>query len=65
MVFASATKDLVQKKLIFQYLNVYSKSNTDFARMAVNTFMKDSLSNDPQIRSLAIRHLSDMRFKGR
>lgn len=65
MVIASATKDLVEKKLIFQYLNIYSKSNPDFARMAVNTFMKDCVSNEPAVRALAIRHLSDLRFKGR
>lgn len=65
MVIASGTKDLVEKKLIFHYLNLYSKSNPDFARMAVNTFMKDCASNDPIVRALAIRHLSDLRFKGR
>lgn len=65
MVIASATKDLVDKKIIFQYLSLYSHSNSDFARMAVNTFMKDSMSSDPVIRALAIRHLSYLRFRGR
>lgn len=65
MVIASATKDLVEKKLVFFYLSIYSSHNADFARMAINTFKKDSTSANPNIRALAIRHLSDLRFKGR
>ena len=65
MVIASATKDTIEKKMIFQYLSLYSHNNANFARMAINTFMKDSYSSDPVIRSLAIRHLSYLRFKGR
>lgn len=33
--------------------------------MAVNTFAKDSDSPNPNIRALSIRHLSNLRFKGR
>ena len=65
MVLASATKDLIEKRIIFHFLNIYSQKNSDFARMAVNTFMKDSNSPDLCIRSMALRHLSDLRFKGR
>lgn len=65
MVLACATKDIVEKKLIFMYLAIYSQLNEDFARMAINTFMKDCYSLNPNIRSLAIRHLSNLRFKGR
>ena len=65
MVIASATKDLVEKKMIFHYLTIYSQNNNNFARMAVNTFMKDANSNDPAVRALAIRHLSNLRYKGR
>lgn len=65
MVIASMTSDLVEKKLIFNYLSIYSQLNADFARMAVNTFTKDSNSPNPNIRALAIRNLSNLRFKGR
>lgn len=65
MVIASATKDMVEKKLVFYYLSIYSHMNADFARMAINTFTKDTLSGNPNIRALAIRHLSNLRFKGR
>lgn len=39
--------------------------NADFARMAINTFMKDTISSNPNVRALSIRHLSNLRFKGR
>jgi len=65
MVIASGTKDIVEKKLIFFYLSIYSRYNSDFARMAINTFTKDTYSPNPNIRALSIRHLSDLRFKGR
>lgn len=65
MVIASGTRDIVEKKLIFFYLSLYSHHNPDFARMAVNTFTKDSDSPNPNIRALSIRHLSNLRFKGR
>ena len=65
MVIASATKDIIEKKLIFYYLSIYSNTNVDFARMAINTFMKDTVSANPNVRALSIRHLSNLRFKGR
>jgi len=33
--------------------------------MAINTFIKDCNSPNPNIRALAIRHLSNLKFKGR
>ena len=33
--------------------------------MAINTFLKDTVSANPNIRALSIRHLSNLRFKGR
>ena len=65
MVLASATKDIVEKKLIFFYLSKYSRINADFARMAINTFVKDTHSANPNLRALALKHLSNLRFKGR
>jgi AP-4 complex subunit beta-1 len=65
MVLASSTKDLVEKKMIYFYLINFSKGNDNFARMAINTFLKDSSSQNPNIRALSLRHLSNLRFKGR
>ena len=33
--------------------------------MAINTFLKDADSPNPNIRALSLRHLSNLRFKGR
>ena len=65
MVLASSTKDLVEKKLIYLYLSIYSTANENFARMAINTFTKDCSSNNPNIRAFAVRNLANLRFKGR
>ena len=51
--------------LIYHYLGIYSSANANFARMAINTFVKDCSSNNPSIRSLAARNLANLRFKGR
>lgn len=65
MVIASGAKDLVEKKLVYSYLTIYSNHNVDFARMAINTFTKDAYSANPNVRALSIRNLSNLRFKGR
>lgn len=51
--------------MIYFYLINFSKGNDSFARMAINTFLKDSGSPNPNIRALSLRHLSNLRFKGR
>lgn len=51
--------------MIYFYLTTFSQSNESFAQMAINTFLKDTNSNNPNIRSLSLRHLSNFRFKGR
>jgi len=51
--------------MIYFYLINFSKGNDSFARMAINTFLKDSDSQNPNIRALSLRHLSNLRFKGR
>ncbi len=65
IVLASATKDMKQKKLIYLYLSIYSHNNQQFARMAINTYLKDLSSPNPNVRTLAARSLSNLRFKGR
>jgi len=51
--------------MIYFYLINFSKENDSFARMAINTFLKDVNSQNPNIRALSLRHLSNLRFKGR
>lgn len=65
LVLASATKDPVEKKLIYLFLSIYSTTNQSFARMAINTFMKDINNPNPNVRALAIRSLANLRFGGR
>lgn len=60
MVMASATNDLVQKKMVYLYLMNYAESNSDLALLAVNTLQKDCRDDDPMIRGLALRSLCSL-----
>ena len=55
----------MEKKLIYHYLGIYSNTNADYARMAINTFLKDASSPNPNFRAFAIRSLANLRFRGR
>eukprot|EP00933_Yihiella_yeosuensis_P036911 TRINITY_DN30749_c5_g1_i1.p1 TRINITY_DN30749_c5_g1~~TRINITY_DN30749_c5_g1_i1.p1 ORF type:complete len:865 (+),score=177.28 TRINITY_DN30749_c5_g1_i1:241-2595(+) len=57
---ASATTDLVQKKMVYLYLVNYAESNSDLAILAVNTLQKDCRDDDPMIRGLALRSLCSL-----
>jgi len=60
MIMASATNDLVQKKMVYLYLVNYAERNSDLAILAVNTLQKDCRDNDPMIRGLALRSLCSL-----
>jgi len=60
MVMASATTDLVQKKMVYLYLVNYAESNSELAILAVNTLQKDCRDDDPMIRGLALRSLCSL-----
>ncbi|CAJ1418435.1 unnamed protein product [Effrenium voratum] len=60
MVMASATTDLVQKKMVYLYLVNYAESNSDLAILAINTLQKDCRDDDPMIRGLALRSLCSL-----
>jgi len=60
MVMASATQDLVQKKMVYLYLVNYAESNSELAILAVNTLLKDCRDDDPMIRGLALRSLCSL-----
>eukprot|EP00397_Hematodinium_sp_SG-2012_P010110 GEMP01010216.1.p1 GENE.GEMP01010216.1~~GEMP01010216.1.p1 ORF type:complete len:806 (+),score=184.17 GEMP01010216.1:132-2549(+) len=62
MVMASATSDLVQKKMIYLYLANYAECNQEIAILAVNTLQKDFRDDDPMIRGLALRSLCSLRL---
>jgi len=63
MVMASATTDLVQKKMIYLYLANYAECNQELAILAVNTLQKDCRDDDPMIRGLALRSLCSLRLQ--
>eukprot|EP00428_Durinskia_dybowskii_P013958 CAMPEP_0170223240 /NCGR_PEP_ID=MMETSP0116_2-20130129/11318_1 /TAXON_ID=400756 /ORGANISM="Durinskia baltica, Strain CSIRO CS-38" /LENGTH=834 /DNA_ID=CAMNT_0010473939 /DNA_START=28 /DNA_END=2532 /DNA_ORIENTATION=+ len=60
MVMASATTDLVQKKMVYLYLVNYAESNSELAILAINTLQKDCRDDDPMIRGLALRSLCSL-----
>ena len=59
---ASATQDLVQKKLVYLYLTTYAKSNPEVALLTVNTLQKDCKDRNPMVRGLALRSMFSLRY---
>ncbi len=55
MIMATATKDLVQKKMAYLYLTNYAELQSDLALLVINTLLKDSRDEDPMVRGLALR----------
>lgn len=62
MIMATNTKDLVQKKLVYQYLCHYATSNQELSLLAVNTLLKDCRDSSPMVRGLALRSLCSLRL---
>ncbi|GAB67416.1 adapter-related protein complex 3 beta 2 subunit [Plasmodium cynomolgi strain B] len=50
-----SNKNRTLKKLIYNYLSLYGDRNADLSMLTVNSFKKDILSNDFQIRAYALR----------
>eukprot|EP00051_Salpingoeca_urceolata_P034243 m.24156 g.24156 ORF g.24156 m.24156 type:complete len:752 (-) comp7406_c0_seq1:68-2323(-) len=61
MIMASATNDMVQKKLVYLYLCNYAESHTDLTLLAVNTLQKNCRDSNPMIRGLALRSMCSLR----
>jgi vesicle coat complex subunit len=59
---AAATKDLVQKKMVYHYLVNYAQQKADLAILAVNTLQRDCRDEDPLVRGLALRSLCSLRI---
>ena len=59
---ASATTNLVQKKLVYLYICTCAESNSELALLTVNTLIKDALNDvNPMVRGLALRSMANMR----
>lgn len=57
----SNTKDMVVKKMVFQFLCKYGLENPELAIMCVNTLRQDCKHEDPMVRGLALRSLCGLR----
>ncbi|CAM4682567.1 unnamed protein product [Leuciscus chuanchicus] len=64
MVKASATVDIVQKKLVYLYMCTYASDKPDLALLAINTLRKDCADPNPMVRGLALRNMCNFRMPG-
>ncbi|XP_063811484.1 AP-4 complex subunit beta-1 isoform X2 [Pseudophryne corroboree] len=64
MVKASATVDIVQKKLVYLYMCTYSPQKPDLALLTINTLCKDCSDPNPMVRGLALRSMCNLRMPG-
>eukprot|EP00062_Callorhinchus_milii_P009428 gi/632953230/ref/XP_007892303.1/ PREDICTED: AP-4 complex subunit beta-1 [Callorhinchus milii] len=64
MVKASATVDIVQKKLVYLYMCTYAALKPDLALLAINTLRKDCADSNPMVRGLALRSMCSLRMPG-
>eukprot|EP00818_Percolomonas_sp_WS_P003219 CAMPEP_0117443354 /NCGR_PEP_ID=MMETSP0759-20121206/4652_1 /TAXON_ID=63605 /ORGANISM="Percolomonas cosmopolitus, Strain WS" /LENGTH=802 /DNA_ID=CAMNT_0005235327 /DNA_START=152 /DNA_END=2560 /DNA_ORIENTATION=+ len=55
------TNDIIQKKMVYQYVTRYAGSNPDLAILTINTLSNDCRDDSPLIRGLALRHLASLR----
>uniref|UniRef100_A0A8B9H8E4 Adaptor related protein complex 4 subunit beta 1 n=1 Tax=Astyanax mexicanus TaxID=7994 RepID=A0A8B9H8E4_ASTMX len=62
MVKASATVDIVQKKLVYLYMVTYAGHKPDLALLAINTLRKDCADPNPMVRGLALRNMCNLRY---
>lgn len=62
MVKASATVDIVQKKLVYLYMCTYAPLKPDLALLAINTLCKDCSDPNPMVRGLALRSMCSLRW---
>ncbi|XP_029105147.1 AP-4 complex subunit beta-1 [Scleropages formosus] len=64
MVKASASVDMVQKKLLYLYMCTYAPLKPDLALLAINTLRKDCADSNPMVRGLALRNMCNLRMPG-
>merc|ERR1711865_136540 len=62
MMLATHTNDILQKKMIYNFIVYYAENRADLAMMTVNTLQKECCDQvDPMVRGLALKHLSSLR----
>ncbi|XP_059383246.1 AP-4 complex subunit beta-1-like [Carassius carassius] len=64
MVKATATVDIVQKKLVYLYMCTYASENPDLVLLAINTLRKDCADPNPMVRGLALKNMCNFRMPG-
>lgn len=57
MMMAVNTRDLVIKKMVYQYLCHYAQTQQEQALLCINSLQKDCRDADPHVRGLALRSL--------
>ncbi|KNA01992.1 adapter-like protein complex 4 beta 1 subunit [Plasmodium vivax North Korean] len=62
IIMMSNTNDIIQKKMIYLYLNNYAETNSELSLLTINTLQKDSKDDDPIIRGLALRSFCNLRI---
>jgi AP-4 complex subunit beta-1 len=62
MIMASATSNIIQKKMVYLYLSNYAKRNSELALLTINTLRKDASDRDPTIRGLALRTMTSLKL---
>ncbi|KYO01435.1 putative AP-4 complex subunit beta [Plasmodium gaboni] len=62
IIMISSTNDIIQKKMIYLYLNNYAETNSELSLLTINTLQKDSKDDDPIIRGLALRSFCNLRI---
>ena len=62
MIMASSTTNLVQKKMVYQYLTTYARAKPDLALLCINTLQRDCNDTDPMVCGLALRSLASLRM---
>ena len=56
------TSDILQKKMIYDFIVHYAEQRSELAIMTVNTLVKEACDNiDPMVRGLALKHLASLR----
>lgn len=63
MVKACATVDIVQKKLVYVFLCSYATLNPELSLLVINTLRKDCQDPNPMVRSLALRNMTNLRWR--
>jgi AP-4 complex subunit beta-1 len=62
MIMAIETKDVVVKKMVYLYLSTQAHKEPEMAIMCINSLRRECENEDPMVRGLALRSLSNLRM---